>query len=496
MSDAHLPDDVSQWPKDPYLLLGIDDAVDHHGLRLAYVRLIRIYRPEHFPEQFRRIREAYDELAGSLRYQRQYDSDAPAPEPPEQLAAAAANASEEQLVSHNDTTVPPASVLKPETPTVPPVDAAWALARDGRPREAYCQLRELERRQPGNEAICLRLYWLLVLHPDLDQIRDRRDWLVAGLPAAGLSGPLMELYGRELEGDPLESRHVRCRDLLERPTPLSERAAFAMRCWRVLGLAGCWGLIAQNLATFRQQLATADVTTWVRMLLAAKEQFRWQSDQEKCDRMAQDCRREIEEHSEEHQELAWELDCGDSVDALTAGLRTLMHSERVPRATAQQLGELLRRSRVQPFGMIREELLTFLRPIVEKPLQAIESLDGIFQISAAALHQLNLQVQTLYYERCESRRHARRAEERHKAVEAFVQEHKPNVYENWRPTILSFCLRYGMTFDEFAQAAAGVSPSRDLTEAWKTELSLRCITTACAAFWVTGQRRATAIELD
>jgi hypothetical protein len=52
--------------------LGIDRSVDLRDLRRAYVRLIRIYRPEHFPDQFRRIREAYEHLEGYLRYREQF----------------------------------------------------------------------------------------------------------------------------------------------------------------------------------------------------------------------------------------------------------------------------------------------------------------------------------------------------------------------------------------------------------------------------------------
>jgi preprotein translocase subunit Sec63 len=48
MSESHLPDDVAKWPDDPYALLGVDHSVDRRSLRQAYVRLIRVYRPEHY----------------------------------------------------------------------------------------------------------------------------------------------------------------------------------------------------------------------------------------------------------------------------------------------------------------------------------------------------------------------------------------------------------------------------------------------------------------
>ena len=58
--NADLPDDVRHWPDDPYELLGITTTTDSRSVRQAYTRLIRRFKPEHAPEQFRRIREAYE----------------------------------------------------------------------------------------------------------------------------------------------------------------------------------------------------------------------------------------------------------------------------------------------------------------------------------------------------------------------------------------------------------------------------------------------------
>jgi preprotein translocase subunit Sec63 len=56
MSDSGLPDDLSQWPRDPHELLGVTSNVDPRDLRRAYTRLIRTYKPEQYPEHLRRIR--------------------------------------------------------------------------------------------------------------------------------------------------------------------------------------------------------------------------------------------------------------------------------------------------------------------------------------------------------------------------------------------------------------------------------------------------------
>jgi hypothetical protein len=493
MSESHLPDDVAQWPNDPYLLLGVDHSVDRQTLRRAYVRLIRVYRPEHFPDQFRRVREAYEHLEAYWRYRQQFAGDASTSTADEPENAGAENHLDAGCASDNKTMSAPASRLG--EPAESPVDVAWKLARKGQPGEAYRHLRELEQRQPGNEELCLRLYWLLVLYPNLDPSCDRRAWLVAGLPAAGLAGRLLELYGRELEGDPSESRHPRCRSLLQQPAPLGQRAAFAMRCWAYLGLTNCWNLIAEDLEHFREQFATSHVNIWVRMLLACKEQLHWQDDWGACSALAHVCHREIEQHSEEHHELSWELDRNEYVDMLTDELQALTQSECLPSETARQLGKLLRRSWVLPVGMIREDLLTFLRPMVEEPIRGLNTLDHVYQTSVIVLHQLNLQVQALYHQRHDSRNDTGRSAEHQEAVSAFFDEREPSVYEDWRLSIFLFCLRHGMTFGQFQQAATVIPLSSNLTERWKQELPLHCLTTACEAFWAEDQEGPGVIEL-
>jgi len=61
VSGRNLPDDVSLWPTNPYELLGVSPHNDARVARRAYLGLVRRFKPEHAPEQFKRIREAYDE---------------------------------------------------------------------------------------------------------------------------------------------------------------------------------------------------------------------------------------------------------------------------------------------------------------------------------------------------------------------------------------------------------------------------------------------------
>jgi curved DNA-binding protein CbpA len=54
-------------PEDPYRVLGVDRNADGAQIKKAYFQLVREYSPESAPEQFQRIRAAYDQLRSPER---------------------------------------------------------------------------------------------------------------------------------------------------------------------------------------------------------------------------------------------------------------------------------------------------------------------------------------------------------------------------------------------------------------------------------------------
>lgn len=53
--------------EDPYTVLGLDRDAKAEDVRQAYFRLVRIYSPEAHPEEFKRVRAAYETLRSPLR---------------------------------------------------------------------------------------------------------------------------------------------------------------------------------------------------------------------------------------------------------------------------------------------------------------------------------------------------------------------------------------------------------------------------------------------
>lgn len=187
MDAPPLPDDPRDWPTDPFALLGVPRSVSETDLKRAYTRLIRKYKPEHAPDEFRRIREAYEAAIEMSRWFR----DAPPRDPGAELPLPAPTAVPDAR-SDTGTTAPPAD----------PVESAWGDAGRGAFDAAYAALTRIEREGSNRADVPLRLYWLLALRPALDADRTRHDWLALALTRAGLSGPAVELYRRELTAAP------------------------------------------------------------------------------------------------------------------------------------------------------------------------------------------------------------------------------------------------------------------------------------------------------
>lgn len=473
MSETHLPNNLAEWPENPYELLGVGQDVDRRNLRRAYVRLIRVFKPEHFPDQFRRIRDAYESIDGFLQYREQYGIGEPAGNEP--------------------TAMPRNNRLEPieESAAVHTLgddcDAAWQLAKTGDWAGAYRRLCEIERRRPGNADICIRLYWLLTMQPALDAGCDRRDWLAVGLPAADFTGPLAELYGRELEGDCGEAMRPRCRKLFEHRGSFGSRAAFAMQCWGAIDLLEQHETIVHDLRMLQEDARASDRTMLARLLLACEGHLRWHEcvhSSTPLAKIAEECRKQVEEMSEEHQALSYELDRSDYLLELTTGLRKLADGNLFSTDFVDSLRDLLHRGWILPFDAIRPQLIDFWRPMIENPRKSIADMGVIQRISNVVTHQLSNHANALYWLRHDDTVETNAAELTDSVIEFFSQ-YDWNVYETLRYDILSFCVRHRIAIEQFRATAVDALPvlrKSTLPHQLQCDLPLQCIVAASLAF--------------
>jgi hypothetical protein len=270
MSAADLPDDMRDWPADPFELLGVRPGASETDIKRAYTRLIRRFKPEHAPDQFRRIREAYEECLQRFRWH--FPFPAPTDDAPEPVIV---RPTPEDLSPAPEPPVADDAPAPRPRPVRGEADRLWDTAAGGDEAAAYAGLKELAAARPDDPDPPLRLYWLLGLNPALDADRTRLDWLADALRRSRLAGPAAELYRRELDARPAAALSGRFADLLAAPADPDHLLTVAR--WR-LAAAGrheLWAEVDTDLRTLAGRLPHADEVGWLGLVVSALDWTAW-----------------------------------------------------------------------------------------------------------------------------------------------------------------------------------------------------------------------------
>jgi hypothetical protein len=282
-----LPADIKTWPENPFELLGATPTTDAKTLKRAYQRLIRFYRPEEFPEEFRRVREAYETASSFAQMLAQSGVETVVTGDMPGLATETppSNGSPDSAPApSSDPGRPPdASAAAPADPAGPPTSdddarfdarlaAAWEAARRSAFDEAYRLAKELGAEYPERVRPYLAKYWLLRLNGKLDPGRKPCDELCdclfgvkAGRPAA------LELYRRELERTPEEALSERSTRVLREVLGDGPAFVVAHPRWQEASRRGRWDVIQEDLNALRTAPISYDRETWIRLLWSACE---------------------------------------------------------------------------------------------------------------------------------------------------------------------------------------------------------------------------------
>lgn len=252
---SELPNDLREWPADPYELLGVDYYVDARTARKAYLRLVRRFKPDFHPDHFQRIREAYDTVLAQLSYHAAHQSD-------EGTRTLVFNASDTWEPRHDRS-----------SPS--PLDEAWDDAVAGSEREAYAKLVRLYERGESVSDACLRLYWLLKAAPELDASASPCHWLVEGLCETQLTGPMHDLYEREIATSPEEAASSRCAKLLAVEAEPGRLYDYIQTRWRACDRLGDFLRISADLELLKERFAYQQESIWYRLLLLAANHLAW-----------------------------------------------------------------------------------------------------------------------------------------------------------------------------------------------------------------------------
>jgi hypothetical protein len=473
MSESHLPDNPQDWPDDPHAILGVNVDADLRQVRKAYAALIRIYKPERFPEEFRRVRDAYEAIKELLALREETGAEPRRPEeaPAEEGEAAGAEAAEAEAARLS---------LEQE------LRDAWEPARMGDRAVAYRRLVEMERRAPGREETCLRLYWLLSLWPELDRGQDACAWLVSGLKRSGLQGRLMELYGMELADRAQGPGLAMSAELLECDAAPDRLADLAAMRWSAAPRVERSWLIAADLEKLEPRIRD-DESSRFRLLSAALDHLAW--DISPVARNLRDaCRKKIEEIAAHDHRLAGSLARCDLLFDLARD-RGLLVTNFAPRSFLDPLYELVPDLWTCSLDRVRTRVMALLGPWIERPAAGLEILDRLHRRARAVLHQLGAAIGAMYEQSPCSwapRDPARTAGRTARFLEDFA-DFSPTGYDAVRPILLRICTSEGITVREFGellfQAGTDAPQTSSLAERIADDAPLHYLCQATLTFW-------------
>jgi hypothetical protein len=415
MTAPTLPEDLSRWPDDPFELLGIERGVPPKDLKRVYIRLIKAWKPEHHPEHFRRIREAYEAVLRHVEFFSRFeiqivpetptaavsetidapsDVQLPAPSP-------ASDYHGERDVDSNDAEPaidPPARVVDASEPQIdPPARTAeapfstrsrnetadlWDRAIQGDEAEAYRGLKRLYERRSEQTTIALRLYWLLSLDPSHDPEKQPYEWLIIGLRNGGLQGPCMELLRREIEAEPAIAFSDRFIELLQLEAPTGVLGELLSWRWVAFRRADCWELFDSDFALAREKIGRIDDANWLRLLLIACDGVAWIPEGYSCCELWDLLQNEIKHL----QHLANQHgDWFDRLEFLTAVRRDWGLIKR-SFFSAPAFLDLIANSWHAPYPTFRKQLLSLAGEMAENPENWLDRLDETARVAPQILH--------------------------------------------------------------------------------------------------------------
>jgi hypothetical protein len=476
MSDAPLPDDLANWPDDPFRLLGVKPGSSPRELKRAYHALIRKYKPEHAPELFRKIHEAYEaaqDLGSALSFERSnedVDLRSPTPFPRDKSTQdrdywEAAPDDEQRPGAPHDASPRPHSA-----------SVAWEIACAGDAASAYRALRDEVVSHSGREAPYVQLYWLLLFFQELDPVRAPHDWLIQGLRSCGPCARLLhELLAREAAADHDRAAGAMLDALLAPGTPPA--VAFDAACWRWRAARrfGRWNAVSHDIRALRAWLPQANQELWARLLLIAAGNLVWAPDRNRD--TADVLRHEAETCADQYAfDIADELTELEYAELISSGLQRVIRSG----SGEHELYELLAISWDEPGPIDQRRLLSFLRDLVRDPQAGLKRLDLLMIHAPASLGLLKELSGLSPSQKLEPTLAGR--------IISFIGGCDWRNYPLFRNELLRFCLRQMIAPPSIAAAIAG-DPNYDrrrdghLADAIRADWPLHLIYRACERCW-------------
>ncbi len=372
-----LPEDLNQWPSSPWRILGVDRATNRRDLRAAYVKLIRRFKPEHHPEHYRRIREAYEHLR-----ERSEAIDDPADHNYDPCAAGSHpiphvdNFPSDRGPRCDPATHPPRTVSEATPSHRESFESIWQQAYCGDTQQAYRKLITATERSSVELNVFAGLYWLLRRDRSLDSNRSPLDWIEQGLHRNARQDFLAELLIREVaSGAQLDLVHWA-------KTFLSfdrRRSIRLLRSWceATVGLRR-WDELWAGLNEIRGSLSHEHSEEWFRLILLVLNHVSWERD-EAAQKVRRACWDEVQSMTHWHLDFADQLLWFDEYPLLADAIK---HVNDVGERWVSLIREAVRAGwSIEPIASreqaLPEGLESFAAEVARDPVAAMRKFDTI-----------------------------------------------------------------------------------------------------------------------
>jgi hypothetical protein len=306
----------------------------------------------------------------------------------------------------------------------------------------------LHERRPGAPEILLRLYWLLVLFPELAS-RAPADWLTTGLVRqASAAGPLRELYRREILIRPGEALSERFDRLLAAGQGARQTEELLEWRWSAASRLKQPQAIAADLQTFRERIRNDDEAAWLRLLVVAAEQLMAVNDLPDVGKLIAQCGAEADQLGH----LATR--CPEDYDKLEILCRSVPGLVRVGKEEGPTvLWRLLSYSWGRPFDELRPLLEEYLAKLVQWPRTALLRLYQIGSFAPTLLGQMTVLLRN-YQDAVGAWRVPQHDEEvATELVRKILLRGADSDYSRFRMMLLDYCLAEGLLPEQIANAA-------------------------------------------
>jgi hypothetical protein len=363
------------------------------------------------------------------------------------------------------------------------IQTQWELAYQGQESDAYRGMRVLYEQHPDCAELCMRLYWLLRLAPEVDANRKPCDLLVAGLRANEFTGPLRELYRRELAENPENAGDDAAACLLLHLASSTHLLDLANWRWLAAARLDRWDWIIDDVAALRERLSEADPERWVRLLMSAVDYLAWGLTKAAREHTALYCE-EAHQHEDLHLRLSNEFDRMEHLQHFAAKWHSLDNAGELP----DVLADLIAVCWGRPDADVRPRLDAFLAEVARQPRSWLRTLTTIHTQAAELIDCVMRTLQSQQSSMYGDATLWRDVEEARSAIADFLDLQDRMTYADFRTSLLEFCLAEAISPEVVASYIDGrqeywLSEVEHLSQTIAADGPLRCVWLAHRMFW-------------